>query len=982
MNVYDVAQDEKGYLWVATEEGVCKFDGYNFKLMDLNEDSVSDEIISLFIDSNDRVWLNSTGPLRYIENDSVFLIEEVLLSFDWNFKMFEDDFGNLWVATGTSVFWLDAETLELKSIPDNMFDQSFHYKLLANHNSKVYLLTLGGIQVISDKTSIDTIRYPASENANNSDKYRSIINWPNLYYIDYDGLWKLNLKTNEKNQIDDTYRSIKELGYHDGTLTASLESGGFLTCTMDKNGEVIHKRTYFEQLNAARSYFDNHNNLWIPTLTTGLYLYKPKSKYIKNFVRSKEVNSIAINHMYADDNNTSVWLGGFNGMLYEVDGSSIVQKINTNQASKQYNRITGFEKINENDFFVATDEGLFEYRNGQQKSILQVPIKGLDVKKDLIALCTKQYIRAQNLDQFLGSSATQNEASIDDANGIHYFNKTQVYSTFVDSKENIWISDKEHGLYKVDESDTTFYYAISPIFKRQCQEITELQSGEIVVALKGRGIVIIKDDEFSIIDETNGLSSNIVTDIAQYENNVYVSTNNGINIVQIDSEDIYNFSIKLIDKSTGLRTNEISSISVNKKFIFAGTTTGFITINREIENVKDQSESEAPTYISNIIVNGESIPYDTMILLEDDQNDINFKYSSINFDSPNTAYYAYKLEGIDSLWNSTNSIQARYNNLGAGDYVFNVGVSSTPNATPLNPTRIAISIKQRFVDTLAFKFIAFLLFSGLAGVIILSRFQKYQKNVLKSEVRIKTKELQLSVKNLESVNLELKQSNQILKNYAHIASHDLKSPLRHIGAFIQLFRVKNKDKLDGADLSYLDKSMTSVNKMEKTINDLLVFASIHKQTSKEQININQLIAEIKIELQDLIESRNVTINTYALERNIVSNVTGLKQVFQNLIENAIKYNKSNNPTLEITYSNTQSLHKFEVSDNGIGIPSKFRTSIFDIFKRLHSDNDFEGSGIGLAICKRIIDRSGGNISVEPNYPQGSTFIFTIPKIEL
>jgi PAS domain S-box-containing protein len=226
---------------------------------------------------------------------------------------------------------------------------------------------------------------------------------------------------------------------------------------------------------------------------------------------------------------------------------------------------------------------------------------------------------------------------------------------------------------------------------------------------------------------------------------------------------------------------------------------------------------------------------------------------------------------------------------------------------------------------------------------------------------------------------ELKASNLELERFAYVASHDLQEPLRMVTSFLQLLEQRNRDLLDESSKTFLHYAVDGAERMKRLILDLLEFSRLGSNTEeKKLIDLNAVVENVKIALGKAIEESNAQIQIEPLPqvRGIESQ---LFQLFQNLIGNAIKYRSTSEPQIKISVSDENKHWKFGVSDNGIGINPKYFEKIFVIFQRLHNKDEYSGTGIGLAIAKKIIERHNGQIWVEPNKESGSVFFFTIEK---
>lgn len=239
----------------------------------------------------------------------------------------------------------------------------------------------------------------------------------------------------------------------------------------------------------------------------------------------------------------------------------------------------------------------------------------------------------------------------------------------------------------------------------------------------------------------------------------------------------------------------------------------------------------------------------------------------------------------------------------------------------------------------------------------------------------------LAIVSMERKTAQLKVINSELEQFAYVASHDLQEPLRMVTGFLDLFEKKYRDLVDVEGKMYIDYAVNGTNKMKSIIKDLLEYARMGRtKESIEEFELNDLLANVTsllsgkiIEKQaEIVLKTPITIRTWR---------SPLNQVLMNLLDNSIKYSKRDiPPRIEIEVVEELDNWHFKVSDNGIGIDEKYFPKLFVIFQRLHSNNEYSGSGIGLAVIKKIIDNLGGKIWLTSTIGDGSCFHFLIPKI--
>ncbi len=228
---------------------------------------------------------------------------------------------------------------------------------------------------------------------------------------------------------------------------------------------------------------------------------------------------------------------------------------------------------------------------------------------------------------------------------------------------------------------------------------------------------------------------------------------------------------------------------------------------------------------------------------------------------------------------------------------------------------------------------------------------------------------------------ELARSNAELEQFAYIASHDLQEPLRMVSSYVQLLERRYKGKLDPNADEFIGFAAEGALRMQRLINDLLAYSRVGTRgKSFQEANLEAAFAQALENLQLAIKEKNAAITHDPLPV-VYGDIGQLTQVMQNLIDNAIKFRGEAPPRVHISSRFEGKECVCSVRDNGIGIAPEYLNRLFLLFQRLHTRKEYPGTGIGLAICKRIVERHGGNIWVESSPGQGSTFCFSIPTTQ-
>ncbi|MDB5196879.1 MAG: response regulator, partial [Flaviaesturariibacter sp.] len=364
----------------------------------------------------------------------------------------------------------------------------------------------------------------------------------------------------------------------------------------------------------------------------------------------------------------------------------------------------------------------------------------------------------------------------------------------------------------------------------------------------------------------------------------------------------------------------------------------------------------------------------TLILMDVQMPDMN------GFETATLIYEREKLKNIPIIFITAHNKDEEYMfegyKMGAVDFIYK----------PINPELMRFKVSV-FADLYRKNFQLMQQEKNLLAVN--ESLEKEIEERRTSEEKIRTLNYQL----LQN-NDELKTINEELDRFAYVASHDLQEPLRKIMVFSDVVAMKLQGKIEPDVQNSLDKIVKASDRMQKLINDLLKF-SRHASATEDfkQVDLNELVSEVISDLEADIQRKNAQVNFEKLPV-IQAIPSQLRQLFQNLIGNALKFAKDGTAPFVQIYSelvenmkstdsngnaSMQTFHRIFIKDNGIGFDAKYADDIFVVFKRLHSYHEFEGSGIGLSICKKIVDKHKGTIKADGRLNEGATFIITLPE---
>jgi PAS domain S-box-containing protein len=253
-------------------------------------------------------------------------------------------------------------------------------------------------------------------------------------------------------------------------------------------------------------------------------------------------------------------------------------------------------------------------------------------------------------------------------------------------------------------------------------------------------------------------------------------------------------------------------------------------------------------------------------------------------------------------------------------------------------------------------------------------------SIMETDITERKRGQEAILKAKEDKLIELLRSNEELQQFAYVCSHDLQEPLRVISSFAQLLGVRYKGKLDEKADRFIDFIVDGSKRMQDLINDLLTFSRVNADLQDFSVMETSVALEMaKANLQLLIAETGAQITTGEMPA-VRGETPQFMQLFQNLLANALKFRSDEKPVIEISAHRQGAAWQFEVKDNGVGLDMQYAERIFVIFQRLHRKETYPGSGLGLAVCRKIVVRHGGRIWVESTPGKGTTFYFTIPAI--
>jgi len=552
--------------------------------------------------------------------------------------------------------------------------------------------------------------------------------------------------------------------------------------------------------------------------------------------------------------------------------------------------------------------------------------------------------------------------------------------------------------------------------------IAENKNGSLFFGTDGGGITIIAREQINLLSKINQGNYQI--------NCKYINKDNGlisdaINLLIADDEYLWAGSAKglsriLLDKQNDIKTivnygreEGFKNISCKQNAVWKekdgkiwfGTSLGVLSYNSRDDKYKAK---EPLLNISKLRLFYEDIswkkygdiefqnssswyPLPLNLQLPYHQNHLTLHFEAVSTINASKIKYKYMLEGADKSWSPpVKENTATYSNLSPGNYTFKVISTYDGYHWNQQPATYYFTITPPFWQTWWFYVtsVIFLLIIAYGILKYRTRSLEQQKIKLYMLVRQRSKELAVKNKKLGEANKslqhyadELARSNRELDEFASVVSHDLKEPLRKVSTYSNMIKESLNDKMSEKDISHMDRMLNANDRMRQLIEDLLAFARVAtKKNPYEPTDLKTIVNEVLSDLEIRIMETKGKVNIGTLPI-VDADKLQMRQLFQNLISNALKFHKDNTPPIvKINTENTQNgTYKITVEDNGVGFHEKYLDRIFKPFHRLHGRNEFEGTGMGTAICMRIVKRHGGTLTAKSKIGEGSTFIITLPE---
>jgi len=979
-NIYDLAQDSLGFLYLGTDVGLVRFDGYKFLQLDQQDGLPYHDVINLSFAAG-RLWLNTLGDVAYLEQDTILPLPK------GPYGPFNDiadckvaaAHGNIWISDENQLQRYDYElnpqpaAEALQQLPGRawVFEHQDSSWLLNQDRRSCTLFNL------DSGPPYRNMELPCLRQAQIIRFFCNASHGPWLYIHLDAQILALNTQTGAYRPLFELDQLASQLFLHQGKMWIVQPNSGIGIYNIKAGGGLQFERRLFEGMTPSSVLQDQEGNLWVGTRSNGLYFYPSyidKVTFISQRSPLPNLNlstvTVTPEAIALGSNASQVrFLNRQYGLLQQIKACS-----GTSLAT--LNRITFVEPLEDWGWLAGSDHGLYLVYDGEAQLISSSKaIKdGAVGAGGQVLISTQADVLRTSIPRL--KAATQRP--IVPAELFDTVWEGRAYGTAVDAWGYHWFYSHRKGLVQVRQQDTVFWAERSPLFNTLVKEIALLADSTLCLSTRGAGLIFIKNGQYRQVQQQQYPPSNFCGRLASRGQEVWVVNSLGLTHVagfEFERDPLPLFNYRHTDV---LPVQDIADVAIGDSLLYLATSEGLVSFNPD--NIK-ADRHPLRLMIEEVQVNGKSRQPQQELQLEQHENNLRIRFLALSFRSQSNITYRYRLRGVEREWKTTKRTELTYPQLPHGDYSLELSAHTDYGATARLQQPLEFSISPHFTKTPIF----LLSLAGIVIVFLLLIYRYYehrrQNRVLNWVVSEKTSALKEKVKALALSNEKLRQYNTELEQFAHIVSHDLKSPLRNINSFTQLLNQRAREKLSTEEKEYMAFILDSTQRMDELVNDLLQFSQIEKQAAQKRLlSMQEIYEEVlqALEEEGITQKAEVELETALPKLRLHRNHAFL--LLYNLLSNALKFRASDRlPRVKVGCREKRGCYVFYVQDNGIGIEAAYAEKIFKIFQRLHAPGEYAGTGIGLAICQKIVEANQGRIWFESAYSRGSTFYFQLPK---
>lgn len=998
-SVFSVVQSRDGYLWLATQEGLVRFDGVRFTVFNSrNTPQIQhNDVWKLIEDRQGALWIATRGGGLTRYQDGVFsrLSTENGLSDDSIQSIWEDGAGRLWVGMRNG----DLNSVEQGKITvyngKDGLPAGALFSLMGTHDGSLWIGSDGGGLGRYREGRFTTLT--TREGLPHNTIYALLEDRAGSLWIGTGaGLARLRGEQLTVFRVSDglSNDNIRAL-YEDrqGNLWIGTDGGGINRYSKGRF-VALSSREGLSNDSVGAIYEDREGSLWIGTDAGGLNRLKD-NKFISFGAPEGLSNDNARSALEAGDG--TLWIGTFGGLNRYKDGR--FTKLTTKDGLSSDVVLSLLEDRDGGLWAGTLGGGVNRYRDGKFQHYSRE--SGLSNDTVLALYQDPQGIiwagtRSGGLNRFEHGRFS----ALTTAQGL---GSNDVRVLLGGRDGGLWIGTLGGGLNRYRDGQFSIIGKGQGLSSDRVLSLHEDRDGTLWIGTFGGGLNRYRDGKVTVYTTANGLFDDAIFQILEDDaGRLWMSSNRGVfSVRKQELEDYARGRIKTLapsvyGKAEGMRSNECNGAHQPAGWKGKDGRLWFPTIRgvAMIDPAHISTNSlPPPVLIEQFLVDERPVAAGTQPVLPPGRGRLDFRYTALSYLAPERLRFKYKLEGFDQDWvDAGDQRTAHYTNIPPGDFRFRVIASNNDGLWNEQGAELGFELRPHFYQAPAFYLVY--LFAAVALAAGTQRF--FRRRLAQYETRERgllqlmtereqaRHELELAHRSLETRAQELIRSNAELERFAYVASHDLKEPLRTLSSYSQLLLKKHAGGLDQDALEYVGYIESAAREMRGRVESLLDYSRIGH--SGEPATESDCEAGLKKAIQNLgaaIAETGASISNDPLPVTR-AHPSELVQLFQNLLGNAIKYRGNQPPRVHVSArrGNDAGFWEVSVTDNGIGIDPRNRDKVFGLFQRLHPQGEHPGNGIGLAICKKIVEACGGRIWVEAAEGGGSRFTFTLPAVEV
>lgn len=998
--IEDIFQDSEGYIWLGTNDGLNRYNGYEFKNYNYEEyqNSISHNgITDITEDKYGNIWVNTVSGVNKINKKT----EKISNYTEINGKIKEDSTTEIIVTKDNNILVGTYEGLNIYNAKEDRFDiileqkdgilSSCIYSIDEDINGNIWIGTELGLNKLSkDFKVLET--YPSE-----SEIYNIFCDDENGFVwagSDSSGLLKIDKNTKEVTQYindieDENSIPANQVGViirdSKGNLWVGTTNG--LARYNEKNDSFdVYKNKVYDKnslvYNDVRSIIEDREGvLWVGTYS-GISIFDTESsiKYYNAGLDDGYLLSENMVHGIYEDDEGYLWVGsrtkGVNIIDRENNTSKSINMENNNVIqSNSINDITGYKDF----IFVATDAGVLKINkkeNTIQNYNLEDGLIGENVKD--IFVCDKNYLwigstNGLNLLDIENDKIIDMTDYVDEGSYVRYVYQGQDGSYYIG-----FLRDGGLGIIEPNSKETKYYKNIpndkTSISSNRIRYINEDSKGNIWIGTSyGLNKYDPKTKVFKRYTTIDGIANNTIYGVLVDDNdNIWVSTNKGISQIDTKNNTVNNLSV-----TDGLQGNEFNGNAAFKSKsgeLFFGGINGLNAFYPEdVNSINNKSK----VIFDGFKVNDKDYLDINGLKFDNNTENIKIKFFTPVYSSNKNISYEYELIGSNSSKATTKENYVIYNDLLPGKYTFKVRAVDSRGDISDSET-IEFFIKYPFWMSP----IACFIYLVIAILFIINN--KYKLKYLDRLVKSRTKELEEQmIKNEELYNNNIKIEENKNKYLVNL-SHELRTPLNVISSTNQLLlELSKKDNIKADKLAYyIDISERNCNRLLNLVNNILDNTKLQSRMytlNLKEVDIIYLVEETSLTLIDYIKSKSIEliIDPEVEEKVILCDDYEIERCIVNLVSNAAKFTPEGG-NITITIKDLDDKVMISVLDTGVGIEEKYHKTIFDRFNQVDNDESKGGSGLGLSITSKIVELHKGEIYVESKVGEGSNFVIILP----